>query len=82
MTKWMIISIVILIIIIFIIVKKQNDKLKQDQLAFFNLQNAINNGSASISNINQQHNAIGNFINSPFVTTTSGIFGQIWGLIL
>lgn len=80
--KKTVIIILIAIVIVFLIIrvkKKENEEeIRKLQL----LSNIEQFGLTSVQQAQAQQNVIQQFINSPFITETSGIFGSIWGLIV
>lgn len=82
--KWLIIIIVLVsIIAVYIIVKRQRSY-NEEELRYTKMLNiATQFGTQNIAAIQEQKiSPIDQFINSEFVTKTSGIFGYVWGKII
>ncbi len=82
--KWIIVIVILIVIISFyVVIKRQNDYIKEEQ----NRANILNGvavfGVNNIKNIqNQKVSIVDRFVNSSFVTSTSGLFGKVWGVIV
>ena len=82
--KWVVIIVILIIVLSFVVViKRQNEYNKEELKRAQILQGVANFGVSNIENIqNQKFSIVDRFVNSKFVTVTSGIFGKVWGTVV
>lgn len=81
--KWFVIIIILIIVIGFYLMIKRQKEYNEEELRRSQLLKTVSNfGTTNIQNIEDKNKGVVNdFINSKFVTTTSGIFGKVLGII-
>jgi len=82
--KLIILFIILVLIIGFYIVIKRQNEYNQEELNRAQILAGVSNfAAANIADIqSQKFSPVDRFVNSKFVTTTSGIFGKVWGMIV
>lgn len=81
--KWFVIIIILIIVIGFYLMIKRQKEYNEEELRRSQLLKTVSNfGTTNIQKIEDKNKGVVNdFINSKFVTTTSGIFGKVLGII-
>ncbi len=82
--KWVIIFIILIAIIGFYIVIKRQNEYNQEEIKRAQILNGVAQfGNYNLKTISEDKiSIVDRFVNSKFVTTTSGIFGKVWGMIV
>lgn len=82
--KWIIVIVILALIISFYIIIKRQNEYNKERAKYVGLINTASQfGAQNIAAIQEQKiSPIDQFINSEFVTVTSGIFGKIWGTMI
>lgn len=82
--KWFVIIIILTIVISFYFITKRQNEYNKEELKRAQLLSTVTNfGTVNMQSIEDKNKGVVNdFINSKFVTTTSGIFGKVWGTII